>query len=65
MANENKTVEVHEYFGNISGYFSRQISKKNWSIDSVESLEPKGNINQALQAACTAEVWTLLLVIIP
>ena len=60
MANENKTVEVHEYFGNISGYFSRQIS-----IDSVESLEPKGNINQALQAACTAEVWTLLLVIIP
>ena len=65
MANENKTVEVHEYFGNISGYFSRQISKKNWSIDSVESLEPKGNINQALQAAYTAEVWTLLLVIIP
>ena len=65
MANENKTVEVHEYFGNISGNFSRQISKKNWSIDSVESLEPKGNINQALQAACTTEVWTLLLVIIP
>ena len=29
MENENKTVEVYEYFGNISGYFSRQISKKN------------------------------------
>ena len=32
---------------------------------SVESLEPKGNVNQALQAAYTAEVWTLLLVLIP